>query len=137
MTPQMCSIYLAKRVRIDRIELVLWSQVEPGGGQRGHGPFPKFLEYIVILCFERRFAKQNSIIRLKSNILPRPKIFGLATSLFVVSIERNNTTCNVQVKRQKSTNVDSSRSYLPLRCAFHHHLYFVNELHRETFQQYL
>jgi len=26
---------------------------------------PKFLENIVILCFERRFSKQNSVIRLK------------------------------------------------------------------------
>jgi len=56
------------------------------GGQRGHAP-PKFLENIVILCFERRFSKQNSVIRLKSSILPSPKlfgpsqIFGLATPL--------------------------------------------------------
>jgi len=41
---------------------------------------PKFSENIVILCFERHFSKQNSVIRLKSNILP-PKIFGLATPL--------------------------------------------------------
>jgi len=52
----------------------------------GHGP-PKFLENIVILCFERRFSKQNSAIRLKSSILASPKffdphqIFGLATPL--------------------------------------------------------
>jgi len=30
---------------------------------------PKFLENMVILCFERRFFKQNRVIRLKSNIL--------------------------------------------------------------------
>jgi len=30
---------------------------------------PKFLENIVILWFERRFSKQNSVIRLKSYIL--------------------------------------------------------------------
>jgi len=41
---------------------------------------PNFLENIVILCFERRFSKQNSVIGLKSNILA-PKIFGLATPL--------------------------------------------------------
>jgi len=56
-----------------------------GGGQRGHGP-PKFLGNIVILCFGRRFSKQNSVIRLKSNILAPPnsplQIFGLATPLF-------------------------------------------------------
>jgi len=32
-------------------------------------PPPKFVENIVILCFERRFSKQNSVIRLKLNIL--------------------------------------------------------------------
>jgi len=31
---------------------------------------PKLFENIVISCFERRFSKQNSVIRLKSNILP-------------------------------------------------------------------
>jgi len=42
---------------------------------------PKFLENIVILCFERRFSKQNSVIRLKSNFLS-PKNF-LPTSKFL------------------------------------------------------
>jgi len=51
-----------------------------------HGS-PKFLENMVILCFERRFSKQNRVIRLKSNILPPSQffdpsqIFGLATPL--------------------------------------------------------
>jgi len=36
---------------------------------------PKFLENIVILCFERRFSKQNIVIGLKSNILA-PKFLG-------------------------------------------------------------
>jgi len=55
------------------------------GGQR---PTPQFLENIVILGFERRFSKQNSVIRLKSSILTPPKMFGpqqtfgLATPLF-------------------------------------------------------
>jgi len=35
---------------------------------------PQILEHIVISCFERRFSKQNSVIRLKSNILS-PKFF--------------------------------------------------------------
>ena len=30
----------------------------------------KCLEHIVILCFQRRFSEQNSVIRLKWNILP-------------------------------------------------------------------
>jgi len=46
--------------------------------QEGAMP-PKFLENIVILCFERHFSKQNNVIRLKSNI--PPQIFGLATPL--------------------------------------------------------
>jgi len=46
------------------------------------GPFPpKFLENKVIFCFQRRFSKQNSVTRLKSNILPPKKNFGLATPL--------------------------------------------------------
>jgi len=36
---------------------------------------------MVILCFERRFSKQNSVISLKSNILATPQIFGPATPL--------------------------------------------------------
>jgi len=32
-------------------------------------PPPTFVENIVILCFDRRFYKQNSVIRLKLNIL--------------------------------------------------------------------
>jgi len=40
---------------------------------------PKFLEHAVILCLERRYPEQNSVIRLKSNILPPPAISGLAT----------------------------------------------------------
>jgi len=39
------------------------------GGRNGSCS-PKFLENIVILSFERRFSKQNSVIRLKSNIVP-------------------------------------------------------------------
>ena len=45
----------------------------------------KFLENIVILCFERRFSEQNSVIRLKSNLLA-PQISGLATPLHLVLV---------------------------------------------------
>jgi len=31
---------------------------------------------MAILCFERRFSKQNSVIRLKSNILAHTKFFA-------------------------------------------------------------
>jgi len=34
-----------------------------GGGLRGHAP--QILENLVIWCIERRFFKQNSVIRLK------------------------------------------------------------------------
>ena len=37
---------------------------------------PKCLENIVTLCFEKRFSKQNSVIRLKSYTLTPPKFFG-------------------------------------------------------------
>jgi len=52
-------------------------------GVARHNPFRplKFLENIVIFCFEKRFSKQNSAIRIKSNILPPnffapPKLLG-------------------------------------------------------------
>ena len=38
-------------------------------------PF-KFLACLVVLCFERRFPKQNTVARLKSKYLP-PKNFGV------------------------------------------------------------
>jgi len=49
-------------------------------GVKGPCP-PKILENVAILCFERRFSKKNSVIRLKSNILPPKKNFwaGYAT----------------------------------------------------------
>ena len=67
----------------DRIGQTVTAQTETArpnhrrsqGGQRNHGPH-KFLEDIVILCFERRFSKQNSVIRLRSNILAPPKCLG-------------------------------------------------------------
>jgi len=63
--------------------LIIWRI----GVARGATPPKKFLENIVILCFERRFSKQNSVIRVKSNILAQkkffgsPQIFGLAMPL--------------------------------------------------------
>jgi len=54
------------------------------GGARGPMepcPLPKFLAYVVILCFERRCPKQNTVARLKSNILTAPQMIGLATPL--------------------------------------------------------
>jgi len=54
---------------------MLWSHRRSQGGLRGH-VHPKFLEHIVILCCEKRYPKQNSVIPLKSNILASPKFFG-------------------------------------------------------------
>ena len=43
---------------------------------------PKFLEHIVILFFERRYPKQNSVIRLKSKIFAPQKFWaGYATGV--------------------------------------------------------
>jgi len=44
---------------------------------------PTVLENIVILCLERRFSRQNSVIRLKLNILPLKRV-GLATPLLLL-----------------------------------------------------
>jgi len=49
-------------------------------GGKGAMPSKKILENTVILCFERRFSKQDIVIRLISNILA-PKRFGQATPL--------------------------------------------------------
>jgi len=41
----------------------------------------KSLEYQVNLCFEREYLKQNTVARLKSNILTHPKFWaGFATA---------------------------------------------------------
>jgi len=41
---------------------------------------PKLLAYLVILCFERRYPKRNSVARLKSNISPPVFWAGCATA---------------------------------------------------------
>ena len=46
-----------------------------GWVQRATAP-SKFSKHIVILCFERRYPKQNSGIYLKSDILAPPKYLG-------------------------------------------------------------
>jgi len=45
------------------------SQTEPSAHRRSQGG-----KNIVVLCFERRLSKQNSVIRLKSSILAPQKI---------------------------------------------------------------
>jgi len=63
---------------------------------------PKFLERMVILCVERRHPKQNSVIRLKSNILI-PQIFraGYASACYASNIMvkylQSSTATQVQI----------------------------------------
>jgi len=51
------------------------------GVARGAYGIHKFLEHIVILCFVRRYPKQNGVILQIWNMLALPKNFGLATLL--------------------------------------------------------
>jgi len=56
-------------------------QRENIGVVRGGAWSPKRLAYIVILCFERRYPKPSSVIRLKLNISALPKFWtGYATT---------------------------------------------------------
>jgi len=52
-------------------------------GGKGAMPPPKFLENMAILWFERRFSKQNRVIRLNSKFCP-PQISLLATPLGII-----------------------------------------------------
>jgi len=47
-------------------------------GPRAHA-LPQVLAYRVILCFNRRYPKQNSVACLKSKILPPPPHFWAPT----------------------------------------------------------
>ena len=70
------------------------------GGPKGPC-LSKFSKNMVILCFERRFSKQNRVIRLKWNILALPifcppQVFGLAAPLsLLLDLERNTQQCLV------------------------------------------
>ena len=78
------------------------------GGQRGHAP-PKCLENIVILCFERRFSKQNGVIRLNSNILS-PLIF-LPPSKFLGWLRHCFMVCGVLTKTLNTCDPCSSTGF--------------------------
>jgi len=58
---------------------------------------PQFLENIVVLCFERRFAKENSVICLKSNISPQNFLAGYATG----RLRSATTGCKRAVSAEK------------------------------------
>jgi len=61
--------------------------------------------YLVILCFERRYPKQSTVVRLKSNVLSlpiiflTPKSFGLTTPavrrFVMVSLAENHSQHNL------------------------------------------
>jgi len=61
---------------------VAYAKISKGGPKR---PLPKFLENVAILCFERRFSKQNSVNRLKLNILVYTAEYCLYIFLFFES----------------------------------------------------
>ena len=44
-------------------------------GKGGHTT-PKFLKFLVVLCFERQFRKQSTVARLKSTFLGKKKKFS-------------------------------------------------------------
>jgi len=71
-------------------------------GDKGPSP-PKFLENIVILCFERRFSKQNSVIRLKSNILAPQNFwagYAIAPTDYFLKLQPHCWFWNSAVKSQ-------------------------------------
>jgi len=75
------------------------------GGQRGHTP--TFFEYVVILCFERRYLIKNSVASLKSKIWPPKKFltlrnFRLATLLFSDVIRRYTLALHVRGEHETS-----------------------------------
>jgi len=82
-------------VKLTTVATVPITAIDLARGAYGAIPPSKFLENIVILCFERRYGKQNNIIHLKSNIRDRtnfcPPVFGLATPLNTVHYSE---TCN-------------------------------------------
>jgi len=53
-------------------------------GGKGAMVLPRFFKNIVILCLRSAFSKQNSVIRLKSNICPPQNFYaGYATGFEV------------------------------------------------------
>jgi len=69
-------------------------------GTKGAIP-QKFLENTVILCFAGRFSKENSVIRLKSNILPLPKNFWAGHATDDCATQALTYTCDRPVSAQK------------------------------------
>jgi len=96
------------------------------GGQRVYG-LPKFLENIEIVCFERRFSKQNSVIRLKLNILAPSKFFatppnfwaGYATDKRTVYKPSHPPTQKTQTNRMQKTPKSRRPHVIKMACKVH------------------
>jgi len=94
--------------------------------QGGHGAIPpQFLKYLVILCFERRCPKQNTVASLKSNIRhPNfwpPKNFGLATPLTCCRkrfnhIRESTSSCHPRASKLVFRQKVASPTQLLQRC---------------------
>jgi len=103
-----------------------------GAARRAYRAIPplKFLEHIVLLCFERRFPKENSVIRLKSNILASTKCLGWqrywsekprlqGTGIPLIEISNKLLLCN---------NLNDALTYVPFfifRCCEPAVLYII------------
>jgi len=69
---------------------------------------PQFLKHRVILCLERRYPKQNSVIRLKIKHFT-PKIFGLATLM----CGYGDLSANGATQHCSSVSLEYLHRYLP------------------------
>ena len=71
---------------------------------------PKFSEHIVILRFERRYPKQISVIRLKSNISPQNFWTAYAIECFKAKCEsKTSLTNNLRCSIDSYTRFSSGR----------------------------
>jgi len=66
---------------------------------------PKFLENIVIMCFERRCSKQNRVIRLKSSISPPTNFWAGYPTAVIRSSDVNNAVYCIAVAYSSFTKI--------------------------------
>jgi len=96
---------------------------------------PKFLAYLVVLCFDRRCPKQYTLIaRLKSKYLAPPKIFGWlrcclkrANAFRELTVQlMSKQTSQLQHRFHKSVTVKWSISiYSQCRCSRFHRVHQI------------
>jgi len=87
------------------------------------GPCPRFLEWVVILRFERRYPKENNVARLKSNILTPQNFLARKKSLawprhwVIVLLHRLSKMCEVNTHVRKSAlTIVTWSEPLKIRC---------------------